>query len=158
MPLSMQNDLLQLTELPIKKCMIVRYSHGGHLFAAVGRSNTVFIYPSYSGSNTSNSNSTTGRSALTLTASTASIGGAAAAAAAANGWAPAVQLKAHVSTVTDIAFSDDDRKIVTCGAGGAVYFWDVASGSRLMELEYVDKKSVYYSGTYYRWEVVPKVW
>lgn len=54
-------------------------------------------------------------------------------------------LKAHVSTVTDFVFSGNDQRLVSCGAGGAVYFWDLATGSRLMELEYVDKKCVYYA-------------
>lgn len=55
-------------------------------------------------------------------------------------------LKAHVSTVTDLVFSGDDTRLVSSGAGGAVYFWDLATGSRLMELEYVDKKCVYFAG------------
>jgi WD40 repeat protein len=60
-------------------------------------------------------------------------------------------LKAHVSTVTDLVFSGDDRRLVSSGAGGAVYFWDMSTGARLMELEYVDKQCVYYTGGCSSW-------
>jgi WD40 repeat protein len=55
-------------------------------------------------------------------------------------------LKGHVSSVTDLVFTGDDKRLVSTGAGGAVYFWDLSTGTRLTELEYVDKKCIYCSG------------
>ncbi len=45
--------------------------------------------------------------------------------------------------MTDAAWSADDRRLVTCSAGGAVYVWDVSAGARIASLEYVDKSCVY---------------
>jgi hypothetical protein len=42
-----------------------------------------------------------------------------------------------------MAFSSDERLLCSTGAGGAVYFWDIASGSRLSDSEYVDKRCIY---------------
>ncbi len=53
------------------------------------------------------------------------------------------QLKGHVSAVTSMNFSPDDRIMVSTGAGGAVYFWDLKSFSRLVDLEYVDKRLIF---------------
>ncbi|GLC77526.1 WD repeat-containing protein 49 [Pleodorina starrii] len=54
-------------------------------------------------------------------------------------------LKAHASAVSDLRFSADDRMLVSVGAGGAVYFWDLSSYSRVMDLELVDKQALYCS-------------
>ena len=124
-------------EFPIRKCSLVRYSPGGDVFAAVGRSNVIVIYPSHIGSTSSGSTMSTG--------SYGSLAGVPTALGA-GPHPPLAVLKAHVSTVTDLAFSKDGVKLISVGAGGAVYFWDVADGSRLMELEYVDKACVYYAG------------
>lgn len=62
------------------------------------------------------------------------------------GLTPLAVLKAHVSTVTDLAWARDGAHLVSVGAGGAVYWWEVGSGTRLMELEYVDKACVYTAG------------
>ncbi len=38
-------------------------------------------------------------------------------------------LKGHVSAVTDLCFSSDERLLCSTGAGGALYFWDLATGA-----------------------------
>ncbi|KAG2439922.1 hypothetical protein HXX76_004041 [Chlamydomonas incerta] len=53
------------------------------------------------------------------------------------------QLKGHATAVTELAFSVDDRMLVSAGVGGALYFWDLATLNRVVELEHVDKQSVY---------------
>ncbi|KAJ9531627.1 hypothetical protein QJQ45_021772 [Haematococcus lacustris] len=52
-------------------------------------------------------------------------------------------LKGHVSAVTDLVFSPDDHLLCSTGAGGAVYFWDLHTGSRLSDVEHVDKMSIF---------------
>ncbi len=112
----------------MKKCTLARFSQGGHLIATVGRSNAIHIYPTFTwGAGTS---SALGPSHTGMSASPVAIH----------------QLKAHVSTVTDVAFTTDDTRLISVGAGGACYFWDLQTGSRIIELEYVDKKCIYYSG------------
>lgn len=32
-----------VADLPIKKCTLAKFSHGGHLFAAVGRTNVIMV-------------------------------------------------------------------------------------------------------------------
>uniref|UniRef100_A0A7R9VL67 Cilia- and flagella-associated protein 57 n=1 Tax=Chlamydomonas euryale TaxID=1486919 RepID=A0A7R9VL67_9CHLO len=54
-------------------------------------------------------------------------------------------LKGHVSAVTSLCFSADDRVLVSTGAGGAVYFWDLVNGTRIIDQEFVDKRSIYCS-------------
>jgi hypothetical protein len=44
-----------------------------------------------------------------------------------------------------MAFSADERLLCSAGAGGALYFWDLATGARLSEAEYVDKRCVFTS-------------
>jgi WD40 repeat protein len=141
-----QHDISLLMELPIRKCSLVRYSPGGNIFAAVGRSNVIVIYPAHVGGSSNSSSS--GSSSTMSTGSYSSLAGVPTALGA-GPHAPVAVLKAHVSTVTDLAFSRDGGKLISVGAGGAVYFWDVADGSRLMELEYVDKACVYYAGMAY---------
>eukprot|EP00198_Chlamydomonas_reinhardtii_P006316 XP_001695652.1 flagellar/basal body protein [Chlamydomonas reinhardtii] len=53
------------------------------------------------------------------------------------------QLKGHATAVTELAFGSDDRMLVSAGVGGALYFWDLATLNRVVELEHVDKQSVY---------------
>eukprot|EP00798_Chlamydomonas_sp_ICE-L_P028757 gene28757-31939_t len=53
------------------------------------------------------------------------------------------QLKAHVSAVSDIKFSKDDNMLVSIGAGGAVYFWNLSTYSRRSDMEFVDKRCIY---------------
>jgi len=144
---STQNDLLPAAELPVKRCSITRFSTGGGLFAAVGRTNTILLYETYgSGASTNpaygaaaaNGSPNSGASSFG-----SGSGGGSGSGSAASGWAPTRQLKGHVSTVTDVAWSKDDRRLVSCGAGGAVYVWDVSTGVRLSGLEYVHKACVY---------------
>lgn len=149
-----------MADLPVAKCAVARYSHGGAMLAAVGRSNAIVVYPAYygGGAGASGGSPPTGGSNSHYAQRSASgsrgpgVSAAAAAAAAGIGtdgacvMRPLCVLKAHVSTVTDLAFSGDDRRLVSSGAGGAVYFWDLSTGSRLIELEYVDKQCVYYTG------------
>jgi WD40 repeat protein len=159
-----QRELLPVADLPVAKCSVARYSHGGALLAAVGLTHAVVIYPAYYGSGGGASGATPsvgGSSSHYAQRSSAGDSGrgsggysSAAAAAAASGIGtdgacvirPLLVLKAHVSTVTDLVFSGDDKRLVSSGAGGAVYFWDMSTGARLMELEYVDKQCVYYTG------------
>jgi hypothetical protein len=41
------DELPLISEFPVKACNIVKYSHGGAFFAAVGRSNMIVVYHSY---------------------------------------------------------------------------------------------------------------
>ncbi|WIA33170.1 hypothetical protein OEZ86_006317 [Tetradesmus obliquus] len=162
----LRRELLPVADLPVAKCSVARYSHGGALLAAVGRTNAIVIYPAYYGAGGGASGAsppTGGSSSHYAQRSSAGDSGrgsggysSAAAAAAASGigtdgacvMRPLFVLKAHVSTVTDLVFSGDDRRLVSSGAGGAVYFWDMSTGARLMELEYVDKQCVYCTACY----------
>uniref|UniRef100_A0A383W626 Uncharacterized protein n=1 Tax=Tetradesmus obliquus TaxID=3088 RepID=A0A383W626_TETOB len=162
----LRRELLPVADLPVAKCSVARYSHGGALLAAVGRTNAIVIYPAYYGAGGGASGAsppTGGSSSHYAQRSSAGDSGrgsggyfSAAAAAAASGigtdgacvMRPLFVLKAHVSSVTDLVFSGDDRRLVSSGAGGAVYFWDMSTGARLMELEYVDKQCVYYTACY----------
>jgi len=42
-------------------------------------------------------------------------------------------LKGHNGKVRSVVWSADDTRMVTCGADGAVYEWDVLTGRRLAE-------------------------
>ena len=42
-----QDELEQRAEFSIKNCNIARYSYGGHIFAAVGRTNTIMIHHAF---------------------------------------------------------------------------------------------------------------
>ncbi|KXZ44685.1 hypothetical protein GPECTOR_63g14 [Gonium pectorale] len=61
-------------------------------------------------------------------------------------------LRGHASPVTDLAFSADDRMLVSTGTGGAVYFWDLATHTRLVEMEHVDKQAAFSSVVMYNRE------
>lgn len=154
--LVLQRELSLITDLPVAKCSVVKYSHGGGLLAAVGRSNAIVVYPAYYGGGAGASgvnptqwhssgqysqNSQSGAHKAGNTTGQAAVGHEGACL-----MRPQFVLKAHVSTVTDLVFSGDDKRLISSGAGGAVYFWDMTTGARLMELEYVDKKCVYYAG------------
>ena len=58
------------------------------------------------------------------------------------------QLKGHVSAVTSLQFNADDRTLVSTGAGGAVYFWDLTNFSRIVDLEHVDKRLIFNSSAF----------
>jgi WD40 repeat protein len=53
------------------------------------------------------------------------------------------RLKGHMSTVTAMRWSPDDRTLLSGSAGGAVYFWDLVTMSRVRDWEYVDKVSTF---------------
>jgi WD40 repeat protein len=130
-----------VAELPVVKCSITRYSHAGGLLAAAGSSNTIFVYPAYYGHEGAAGRASSrpaGQSRSAAVAAGSGEGGAVLEAVAV--------LKGHVSSVTDLVFTGDDKRLVSTGAGGAVYFWDLSTGTRLTELEYVDKKCLYCSG------------
>lgn len=103
---SRQDELNLRAEFSVRRCNLVRYSHGGSAFAAVGRSHTILVHHAYS---------------------MQQLG----------------QLKGHVSAVTALSFSPNDRMLVSSGAGGAIYFWDMNTLTKISELEYVDKMSIY---------------
>lgn len=81
--LPVQDELEVVHEVVMKKVGVVRYSPGGGMLAAVGRTNTILVHSSYSHQQLGS-------------------------------------LKGHVSVVTDLGFSADDRTLVSTGAGGAV--------------------------------------
>lgn len=84
----------------MKKCTLAKFSYGGHVFAAVGRANAIYIYDTYT------------HQMLAL-------------------------MKGHVSTVTGICWANKDRFLVSVGAGGACYTWDMGAFSRDSDREYV---------------------
>lgn len=144
-----QGALSPVAELPMVCCSVVRYSHSGGLIAAVGRNNAICIYPAYYGQQSASTarygaaqhHAAPGRGPAVSAAAAAGFGVDAVAALV-----PVVVLKGHVSAVTDVAFTSDDRRLISSGAGGAVYWWDLATGSRLVELDHVDKRNVYCAG------------
>ena len=73
-------------EVAIKRATAVRFSHGGALFAAVGRSNAI---------------------ALTATFPY-------------HAQQPLGLLKGHATAVADLAFTPDDRTLISAGVGGAM--------------------------------------
>ncbi|KAF8067333.1 CFAP57 [Scenedesmus sp. PABB004] len=143
----LHRELAPLAELPVAKCGVACYSHGGALLAAAGRSNAIVLYPAYygagAGANGHDPSAAAGAAAHYAQGSTS--GGGARGGDGPAALRPLAVLKAHVSTVTGLAFSGDDRRLVSCGAGGALYFWDVPSCARLGELEFVDKRSIYHA-------------
>ncbi|KAF4521333.1 hypothetical protein B566_EDAN006920, partial [Ephemera danica] len=52
-------------------------------------------------------------------------------------------LQGHCAQVEGLSWSQDDTRLVTCGADGAVYEWEVATGKRLEELV---TKGTFYQG------------
>ncbi len=73
-------------EAAIKRPSCVRFSHGGALFAAVGRSGAIALHATYP---------YRAQPALGL-------------------------LKGHATAVADLAFSPDDRTLISVGVGGAM--------------------------------------
>lgn len=140
-----QDALSPVAELPVIKCNVARYSHTGGLLAAAGGNNTITVFPAWYGHEGAAGRAFPScRQASHTRAHSAAAGGG-------SGDASAVLeavavLKGHVSSVTDLVFTGDDRRLISTGAGGACYFWDISTGTRLIELEYVDKKCVYCSG------------
>jgi hypothetical protein len=126
----------------VRRCAIAKFSHGGGLFAAVGRSNVIQVYNAFDPA----ASAAGGGAYAAAAAVAAPCGGSGSASGAAGGWAPAAQLRGHVSSVTDMAWSGDDRRLVSCGAGGAVYVWDPATGARLAGCEFIDKARIYTAG------------
>ena len=51
------------------------------------------------------------------------------------------KLRGHMSAITAIRWSADDRTLASVSAGGDVYLWDAASCTRLRDVEHVDKAS-----------------
>jgi len=43
-----KGDVAHLCDFPVKHCCVARFASGGHMFAAVGRSNVVGLYSTYS--------------------------------------------------------------------------------------------------------------
>ena len=95
----------------MKHCNLAKYSNGGAVFAAVGRTNVIVVHHAY-------------------------------------GMQQLGQLKGHVSAVTSLEFSHDDRMLVSTGAGGAVYFWNLTNFSRITDMEHVDKKIIFNSSAF----------
>jgi hypothetical protein len=43
----LKGELETMAELPVKKAAAVKFSHGGHLFAAAGRTNHIEVFSTY---------------------------------------------------------------------------------------------------------------
>jgi WD40 repeat protein len=158
----LRDSLSRVAQLPVARCSIARYSHGGGMLAAVGRNNTIAVFSVFYGQCGATAAAAAGAAACGLGASSKQprgasgsqppcvppLGAARACAAFSGGssLAPVALLKGHISSVTAVAWSADDRRLVSVGAGGAVYTWDVAASSRLVELDFVDKALVYCAG------------
>jgi WD40 repeat protein len=106
-----QDELNPRAEFGVKRCNIAKFSNGGAVFAAVGRTNVIVVHHAYAMNQ---------------------LG----------------QLKGHISAVTSLEFSRDDRMLVSTGAGGAVYFWDLTNFSRIVDMEHVDKKLIFNSSAF----------
>lgn len=110
----MQGAMSPVAELPVFKCSITRYSHTGGLLAAAGSNNTILVYPAYYGHEGAAGRASSSRPAGQRRS---------AAVAAGSGEGGAVLevvavLKGHVSSVTDVVFTGDDKRLVSTGAGG----------------------------------------
>ncbi|EGI57209.1 WD repeat-containing protein 65, partial [Acromyrmex echinatior] len=89
------DDLLPMHEIAIRNCKIVRFSHNGHLFAAVN-GNIIQVYTTISFYN------------------------------------PFI-LKGHIGKVKALLWSQTDLKILSMGAEGSIYEWNMTSGTRTSE-------------------------
>lgn len=147
-----QHELVQFAMLPLQRCGSVCYSHGGAHLAAVGRNGAITIYPAYYGGGSGHtaglhppphSHRRPAGTEPSVTRTTAATTAGAAGSGAGLNLRPLRTLKGHATGVSDMVFSADDRHLISCGIGGAVYFWDVSTGARLLELEVVDKRSMY---------------
>ena len=52
-------------------------------------------------------------------------------------------MQGHVSSISCLAWSSDDTRLASVGAGGACYRWDVPGGVKIADEEYVDKQKNY---------------
>jgi WD40 repeat protein len=141
-----QGVLSPVAELPVARCSLARYSHGGGLLAAVGRNNAITLFPSFYGDGPACSSpaaSSSNKAASSRHGAAQHASGARSHLRSTGVLAPAAVLKGHVSSVTDMVFTRDDQRLITSGAGGALFTWDVATGSRLVQLDHVDKKLVF---------------
>ncbi|KAG5321315.1 CFA57 protein, partial [Pseudoatta argentina] len=89
------DDLLPMHEIAIRNCKIVRFSHNGHLFAAVN-GNIIQVYTTISFYN------------------------------------PFI-LKGHIGKVKALLWSQTDLKILSMGAEGSIYEWNMTTGTRSSE-------------------------
>ncbi|CAK9808395.1 Cilia- and flagella-associated protein 57 [Anthophora plagiata] len=90
------DDLLPMQEFSIRCCQTVKFSHGGHAFAAVN-GNIVQVYSSI-------------------------------------GFTSSYVLKGHTRRVKSVLWSRTDTKLLTLGAEGAIYQWDMSTGRRSSEI------------------------
>ena len=154
-------DLLPFADLPVRQCSLASFSNAGALFAASGRGNAIYVYDTHAGLGgavTSPQYAAVAAGAsppppalpplTTAAAAAATSGGSSGAGGSGGGaarWLPYRILKGHASGVAAAAWAPGDRRLASCGAGGAAYVWDVASGARLAALDFVEKASVYAS-------------
>ncbi|EFN86628.1 WD repeat-containing protein 65 [Harpegnathos saltator] len=90
------DDLLPMHEFAIRSCKTVRFSHGGHMFAAVN-GNIVQVYTTI-------------------------------------GFHNPFVLKGHTGKVKALLWSQTDLKMLSMGMEGAIYEWDMATGTRSGEI------------------------
>lgn len=90
------DDLLPIHEIAVRNCRTIRFSHGGHLFAAVN-GNVIQIYTTI-------------------------------------GFYNLYVLKGHTGKVKTLLWSHTDLKIISMDAEGAIYEWDMSTGTRSGEI------------------------
>ncbi|XP_032681142.1 cilia- and flagella-associated protein 57-like [Odontomachus brunneus] len=90
------DDLLPMHEFAIRSCRTIRFSHGGHMFAAVN-GNIVQVYTTI-------------------------------------GFHNLFVLKGHTGKVKALLWSQTDMKMLSMGTEGAIYEWDMATGTRSGEV------------------------
>ncbi|KYN15284.1 PREDICTED: cilia- and flagella-associated protein 57 [Trachymyrmex cornetzi] len=89
------DDLLPMHEIAIRNCKTVRFSHNGHLFAAVN-GNVIQVYTTI-------------------------------------GFYNPFILKGHTGKVKTLLWSQTDLKILSMGAEGSIYEWNMTTGTRSSE-------------------------
>jgi len=52
-------------------------------------------------------------------------------------------VQGHASAISHMAWSPDDARLASVGAGGACYQWDVPAGVKIAQEEFVDKQKNY---------------
>ncbi|KAM0726478.1 Cilia and flagella-associated protein 57 [Formica fusca] len=90
------DDLLPMQEIAIRNCKTIRFSYGGHLFAAVS-GNVVQVYTTI-------------------------------------GFYNPFVLKGHTGKVKALLWSQTDLKMLSMGTEGAIYEWDMTTGTRSSEI------------------------
>ncbi|XP_012285272.1 cilia- and flagella-associated protein 57 [Orussus abietinus] len=90
------DNLLSMQEFPIRNCKTVKFSFGGHMFAAVN-GNLIQVYTTI-------------------------------------GFRNRFILKGHTGRIQGIVWTQTDTKLVTIGQEGAIYDWDMSTGSRVAEV------------------------